>query len=182
MTNERFETTCRYYDPENGWCRLKSSWKDSMPKIVECEAGGCAEFEELNNRKNMTCIEWISVSKALPYIHGDYLVTIKQKYPNDREWEYDVDVASYVEWGGYIDDKWDTLNDWIEGQETHVTHWAPLPPPRMEQEESGCEYCRDEFVPALNWQYGLDHILPDYKYCPMCGRKMEEETPEYDRL
>lgn len=40
------KTTCRYYDPENGWCRLKSSWKDSMPEIVECEAGGCAEFEE----------------------------------------------------------------------------------------------------------------------------------------
>lgn len=46
MPNERFETTCRYYDPENGWCRLKSSWKDSMPEIVECEAVGCAEFEE----------------------------------------------------------------------------------------------------------------------------------------
>ena len=41
--------------------------------------------------------------------------------------------------------------------------------------DTGCEYCGDEFVPALNWQYGLDHILPDYKYCPMCGRKMEEE-------
>ena len=81
------KTTCRYYDPENGWCRLKSSWKDSMPEIVECEAVGCAEFEE----------------------------------------------------------------------------------------ESGCEYCGDEFVPALDWQYGLDHILPDYKYCPMCGRNLREE-------
>lgn len=43
------------------------------------------------------------------------------------------------------------------------------------EEESGCEYCGDEFVPALNWQYGLDHILPDYKYCPMCGRNLREE-------
>ena len=41
--------------------------------------------------------------------------------------------------------------------------------------DTGCEYCGDEFVPALNWQYGLDHILPDYKYCPMCGRNLREE-------
>ena len=43
------------------------------------------------------------------------------------------------------------------------------------KEEHGCEYCGDEFVPALNWQYVLDHILPDYKYCPMCGRNLREE-------
>lgn len=38
----------------------------------------------------------------------------------------------------------------------------------------GCEYCvqQDGFSPPLDWQYGLDHILPDYKFCPMCGRKM----------
>ena len=46
---------------------------------------------------------------------------------------------------------------------------------REERENAGCEYCGDEFVPALNWQYGLDHILPDYKYCPMCGRNLREE-------
>lgn len=87
----------------------------------------------LNNHENTVSIEWISVNEELPNIHGTYLVTIKQKYPNDREWEYDVDVASYVEYGGYVDDKWDTFNDWIEGQETHVTHWAELPRPCMEE-------------------------------------------------
>lgn len=38
----------------------------------------------------------------------------------------------------------------------------------------GCKYCvqQDGFSPPLDWQYDLDHILPDYKFCPMCGRKM----------
>ena len=37
-----------------------------------------------------------------------------------------------------------------------------------------CEYCSGEPMRALDWQYGLDHIFPDYKYCPMCGRKVIE--------
>ncbi|NLO32702.1 MAG: hypothetical protein GX117_05005 [Candidatus Hydrogenedentes bacterium] len=35
------------------------------------------------------------------------------------------------------------------------------------EREKGCKYCND--VCALDWQYGLDHILPDYRFCPMCG-------------
>lgn len=38
----------------------------------------------------------------------------------------------------------------------------------------GCEYCLDDDCPPLDWEYGLDHILPDYKFCPMCGRLMED--------
>ena len=37
-----------------------------------------------------------------------------------------------------------------------------------------CEYCSGEPMRPLDWQYGLDHIFPDYKYCPMCGRKVRE--------
>lgn len=41
----------------------------------------------------------------------------------------------------------------------------------------GCEYCLPQCgpkppSPPLDWQYGLNDILPDYKFCPMCGRKM----------
>lgn len=41
------------------------------------------------------------------------------------------------------------------------------------EREKGCEYCLDEFCPQLVWAYGLDHLLPDFKYCPMCGRKLK---------
>ena len=37
-----------------------------------------------------------------------------------------------------------------------------------------CEYCCGEPMRPLDWQYGLDHIFPDYKYCPMCGKKVRE--------
>lgn len=40
--------------------------------------------------------------------------------------------------------------------------------------ESECEYCSGEPMKPLDWQYGLDHIFPDYKYCPMCGRRVRE--------
>ena len=37
-----------------------------------------------------------------------------------------------------------------------------------------CECCSGEPIRPLDWQYGLDHIFPDYKYCPMCGRRVRE--------
>lgn len=41
----------------------------------------------------------------------------------------------------------------------------------------GCHYCDDqETVMELDWIYGLDHILHDYKFCPMCGRPLTEEA------
>lgn len=41
--------------------------------------------------------------------------------------------------------------------------------------EKGCEYCLDDNCPPLDWKYGLDHIFPDYGFCPMCGRKLKGE-------
>lgn len=36
-----------------------------------------------------------------------------------------------------------------------------------------CEYCvTNGCCPPLDWKYGLDHMLPDYEFCPMCGRKV----------
>jgi hypothetical protein len=76
---------------------------------------------------------WIPVEERLPEDKmADYLVTIKQKYPWETEWEYYTDKATYG--GSYIDGLWDTEYDWIEGQETHVTHWMPLPEPPTKEE------------------------------------------------
>ena len=103
---------------------------------------GCAigkkEKDAQNEHNTQTLIEpciiqWINVKEKLPSVINTYLVTIKQKYQHEKEWEYNVDVATYVDSGGYIDDRWDTYNDWIEGQETHVTHWAMLPGPFIPQ-------------------------------------------------
>lgn len=75
--------------------------------------------------------EWISVSEGLPDDMDEYLIVIKHKYPSDKEWQYEVDVASSG--GTYLDGFWDTWNDWDEGQELHVTHWMRMPePPQRE--------------------------------------------------
>ena len=42
----------------------------------------------------------------------------------------------------------------------------------------GCTFCLDDAAPALDWVFGLDHVLPGYRYCPMCGRPMTEEAAE----
>ena len=48
---------------------------------------------------------------------------------------------------------------------------------RMDREQGqGCEYCRpDDCCSPLSWQYGLDHIFPDYRFCPMCGRDLRRK-------
>lgn len=77
---------------------------------------------------------WTPCSERLPEIGDTYIVTGIQKDSHEKEWHYFVDVAS--NYGDYIDDYWDTFNDWIEGQETHVIAWMPLPEPYEERRES----------------------------------------------
>lgn len=78
--------------------------------------------------------QWIPCSERLPerIINGDvetvqeFFVTVKERWAGE-EWEYHTDVAEFP--GDYIDDVWQTCNDWKEGQEVHVIAWMPLPEP-----------------------------------------------------
>lgn len=80
--------------------------------------------------------EWISVEDKLPDVVDAYIVAGKQKYPQDKKWEYFVDVADYYPGeNAYIDGMWNTFNDWKEGQETHITHWMPFPIHPLELEK-----------------------------------------------
>ena len=77
-------------------------------------------------------------------------------------------------------------NEIYDGPE--ITHWMSLPePPKCTEDvafsattKSGCEYCSGEPMRPLDWQYGLDHIFPDYKYCPMCGRRVRGDEMQTD--
>ena len=69
---------------------------------------------------------WIPAAERVPEV-GTYIVTGKQKYDWEYSWQYFVDVAYCP--GNYIDNHWDTFNDWYEGQETHIIAWMPLPTP-----------------------------------------------------
>lgn len=82
--------------------------------------------------------QWIPCSERLPerIINGDvetvqeFFVTVKERWPGE-EWKYHTDVAEFP--GDYIDDVWQTYNDWKEGQEVHVIAWMPLPEPYKEK-------------------------------------------------
>ena len=83
---------------------------------------------------------WIPCSERLPdrIINGDvetvqdFFVTVKERWPGE-EWKYHTDVAEFP--GDYIDDVWQTYNDWKEGQEVHVIAWMPLPKPYKENND-----------------------------------------------
>lgn len=72
-------------------------------------------------------IKWIPVREKLPEIGNRCIVSGIQKYSWEKNWVCFVDVAESG--GTYIDDYWDTFNDWKEGQETHIVAWMPLPKP-----------------------------------------------------
>lgn len=76
---------------------------------------------------------WIPTSIRLPEVGGNYLVIVKYKYDFEKEYSYDIDFAEFTFSDGYIDNCWDTYNDWNEGQQyLHITHWMPIPEPPME--------------------------------------------------
>ena len=83
--------------------------------------------------------QWIPCSEKLPerIIDGnvetvqEFFVTVKERWPGE-EWIYHTDIAEFP--GDYIDDIWQTYNDWREGQEVHVIAWMPLPEPYKEVE------------------------------------------------
>lgn len=80
--------------------------------------------------------KWIPVTERLPEIGGNYFVVVKHKYDFEKEYSYDTDFAEFTFSDGYIDNCWNTYNDWNEGQHyLHVTHWMPLPEPPKEESQ-----------------------------------------------
>lgn len=62
-----------------------------------------------------------------------------------------------------------------------IIHWQKYMAPTREQVEkvwNGCTYCMNDICSLLNWKYGLDYVLPNYKFCPMCGRPLTDKAVE----
>jgi hypothetical protein len=78
-------------------------------------------------------IKWIPFDKNNPptdlnFIGVEvwYLVFLREdNYDNGATWTYHVDYAT--PYGDYIDNFWDTQNDWDEGQRVEVLAYADLP-------------------------------------------------------
>ena len=78
-------------------------------------------------------INWIPFDKNNPpanlevFGEGDYyLIFLREDDYNDgATWTYHVDYA--IPYGSYLDNFWDTRNDWDEGQRIEVLAYAELP-------------------------------------------------------
>ena len=102
---------------------------DNCPLLwIQGEVGNLADYLIANG---VTIQRWIPVTERLPEVIDTYLVVVVSKYDYEKEVSIDTDVATYNPYeGGYIDNCWNTYNDWDEGQQyLHVTHWMPLPEP-----------------------------------------------------
>lgn len=76
-------------------------------------------------------INWISFDKKNPPTDlgccgEEYLILLREDhYDNGATWTYHMDYATA--YGSYIDDFWDTCNDWCEGQRVEVLAYAEFP-------------------------------------------------------
>lgn len=56
----------------------------------------------------------------------EYLILLREdNYDNGATWSYHVDIATA--YGSYLDDFWNTTNDWDEGQRIDVLYYCELP-------------------------------------------------------
>lgn len=75
-------------------------------------------------------INWIPFDKNDPpadlRIGEEHLIFLREdNYGNGATWRYHVDRATA--YGSYLDDFWDTENDWCEGQRVEVLAYAEFP-------------------------------------------------------
>lgn len=77
-----------------------------------------------------------------------------------------------------------TIEGRIEDDKLHealdlaLSALRPVSREQVEKVWNGCTYCMNDICSLLNWKYGLDYVLPNYKFCPMCGRPLTDEAVE----
>ena len=75
-------------------------------------------------------INWIPFDRNNPPCNlrmlEEYLIFFREdNYDNGATWDYHVDYAT--PYGDYLDNFWDTENDWNEGQRIEVLAYAEFP-------------------------------------------------------
>lgn len=108
-------------------------------------------------------INWIPFDKNNPpenlVMDTQYLIFLREdNYDKGATWTYSVDVAT--PYGRYLDDFWDTENDWKEGQIVEVLAYAEFPYEQKEEElVRPDEYAIDPTRKAINYlrkSFGLE--------------------------
>lgn len=85
---------------------------------------------------------WTKCEDRLPENAGSYIVSGRMKYDFEKEYTYFTDVADYRPYDGCWDGnaplgntggtRWQTFNDWYEGQQEYeIVAWIPMPNPYL---------------------------------------------------
>lgn len=75
-------------------------------------------------------INWIPFDRNSPPTNLDYqveylIILREDHYDDGKTWTYHMDYAT--PYGDYLDNFWDTSNDWCEGQRIEVLAYAEFP-------------------------------------------------------
>jgi hypothetical protein len=90
-------------------------------------AGYETEYVDIEDIKALPSIqpkpktEWIPVSERMPEDGEECIITIRERWGEDEEWDYEITTAYYH------NDKWIPSYDVWEGQELEITAWMLLP-------------------------------------------------------
>lgn len=90
---------------------------------------------------------WISFDKDNPPTdlleEKEYLILLREdNYNNGATWTYHVDIATA--YGSYLDNFWNTTNDWDEGQLIEVLGYAETPYGMKEEDLIESEDCYEQ--------------------------------------
>lgn len=117
---------------EDGGVIILPGWCDVLlaPGNVDIKIDGDIKEGEKSKKMKVPNINWIKFDRSNPPsnlgIDVEYLILLRtDNYDNGATWTYHMDYAT--PFGDYIDDFWDTSNDWYEGQRVEVVAYAEFP-------------------------------------------------------
>jgi hypothetical protein len=169
MNTEQIEAAIRYYEEDNKY-RYNKHFHDAAISALR-------EKQERENPKPQSGVKGIWIEEDDDEIE----ITVRRRDKPVRicVGTGDVVIVEKLYGPAVLEDLRIecTYHGWKVSGDDVITEIGELALEALREKtkrEKGCEHCDDDCCPRLNWHYGLDHILPGYKYCPMCGRKLQE--------
>lgn len=99
-------------------------------RLLKGKKNEAIEMKKRGEKVKVPKINWVHFDKNNPPTdlveRVEYLILLREdNYDNGATWRYSVDIAE--PYGSYLDNFWNTTNDWDEGQRIEVLAYAETP-------------------------------------------------------